>query len=473
MSNLKGLAVLTLPVLLGACTSALISGSALPSSELTAPSLSRAFTFDRDAQVPLNSQWWGRFNDPLLGALVDQALQANTSIRSAKIALQQSRALRDVQNARLFPAIAATGSGQRNQQDGIDGSSSFRVGIDASWEPDVFGARRNSLGAAQADVLSLSASFGDVKVSISAEVALAYIQLRNQQMRLMIARNNFESQNETLQIAVWRAQAGLITSVEVEQARNAAEQTAALIPAFTASIKKSQHALAVLLGQDPATLEEILDVPTGDVAIPQVANDLALEIPAQTLRQRPDIRAAEQRIRGALARVSVAQAARYPGFSIGGSIGLSALTLTGLTQGASLVRALLGSVTVPLFDGGLARAQTRAQEAILEQARLSYETVVLISLNDVADALVALKGDQARLVRLEAAADAASNAARLAQNRFTSGLIDFQIVLQTQRALLTSQDSLVSAKTEVSTDHVRLFKALGGGWSPEAETGSR
>jgi outer membrane protein TolC len=192
---------------------------------------------------------------------------------------------------------------------------------------------------------------------------------------------------------------------------------------------------------------------------------LTLSIPAQTLRQRPDVRAAEHRISAALARVSAADAARYPSFSISGSLGVGAVTLAGLTNGASVANALIGSVSVPLFDGGAARAQVRAQEAALEQARVGYEAVVLTALQDVEDALVALAGDRARLVRLESAATAAGNAALLAQNRYSSGLIDFQTVLQTQRTLLTAQDSVASARADIGADHVRLYKALGGGWS--------
>jgi outer membrane protein TolC len=170
-------------------------------------------------------------------------------------------------------------------------------------------------------------------------------------------------------------------------------------------------------------------------------------------------------VQSALQRVSAADAARYPGFSISGSIGLNALTLGALTNGASLASALLASVSVPLFDGGAARAQVRAQEAALEQARSSYQSVVLTALKDVEDALVALAGDRTRLTHLQSAATAASNAALLAQNRYSSGLIDFQTVLQTQRTLLTTQDSVASAKADISTDHVRLYKALGGGWN--------
>ncbi len=430
---------------------------ALPAAWSTAASPTSA------ANDPATSlaQWWQRFNDPLLSTLVAQALQANTSIRSAQAALQQSRALRDVQSAGLLPDVSASGSVQRSKSGGNDASNSFRVGLDASWEPDVFGGKHSAVNAAEADTQVAEATLADVQVSMAAEVALAYIQLRGQQAQAMIARNNLASQNETLQITDWRAQAGLVTSVEVEQARTAREQTSAQIPTLEASMAKTRHALAVLTGQPPEALQALL---TDSLAIPQAADDLALSIPAQTLRQRPDVRAAEQRISAALARVSAADAARYPSFSISGSLGLSALTLGALGNGASVVNALLGSVSVPLFDGGAARAQVRAQTAALEQARVAYESVVLTALKDVEDALVALRGDRDRLTHLQSAATAAGNADQLAQQRYNSGLIDFQTVLQTQRALLTTQDSVASTSADISADHVRLYKALGGGW---------
>ncbi len=407
-------------------------------------------------------QWWQRFNDPLLSTLVTRALQANTTVRSAQAALQQSRAVRDIQSAGLLPGVSASGSAQRGRSGGNDASNSFKAGLDASWEPDVFGGKHSALNAAEADAQAAQASLSDIQVSVAAEVALAYIQLRGQQAQLMIARNNLESQLETQQITDWRAQAGLITSLEVEQARTASEQTSAQIPTLQANIEKTSHSLAVLTGQAPASLQALLKEP---LAIPQAAENLALDIPAQTLRQRPDVRAAELRVQSALQRVSAADAARYPGFSISGSIGLNALTLGALTNGASIASALLGSVSVPLFDGGAARAQVRAQEAALEQARSSYQSVVLTALKDVEDALVSLAGDRTRLTHLKGAATAASNAALLAQNRYSSGLIDFQTVLQTQRTLLTTQDSVASTTADIGTDHVRLYKALGGGWN--------
>lgn len=410
----------------------------------------------------LAAPWWHQFNDPLLTRLITQALQANTSIRSAQAALQQSRALRDVKVASLLPGVSASGSAQRSKSGDIDASNSFRAGLDAAWEPDIFGGKRSALNATESDAQAAQATLADVQVSVAAEVALAYIQLRGLQAQLAIARNNLESQSETLQITDWRAQAGLTTSLEVEQARTASEQTRAQIPTLEASLAKTRHSLAVLTGQTPDALHLLL---TPVMPVPQAASTLAQTIPAQTLRQRPDVRAAEHRVSAALARVSVADAARYPGFSISGSVGLNALTLGALTNGASVATALLGSVSVPLFDGGAARAQVLAQEAALEQTRASYQAVVLTALKDVEDALVALQGDRTRLIHLTKAADAASNAALLAQQRYASGLIDFQTVLQTQRSLLTSQDSVASTQADISADHVRLYKALGGGWN--------
>ena len=202
--------------------------------------------------------------------------------------------------------------------------------------------------------------------------------------------------------------------------------------------------------------------------MPQAANDLALNIPAETLRQRPDVRAAEHQIGAALARTAQADAARYPSFQLSGSVGLSALTLGALGGSGALVSALLGSVSVPIFDGGASKAQVRAQEAALDRARVGYQAAVLTALKDVEDALIALRGNRERLDRLRNAADAAGNAALLARQRYQSGLVDFQTVLDTQRTLLSTQDSVASTQAELSADHVRLYKALGGGWQGDA-----
>jgi NodT family efflux transporter outer membrane factor (OMF) lipoprotein len=412
------------------------------------------------------STWWQRFDDPALAALITNALDANTSVRSAQGALRQARALSDLARAGMGPTVSVTGSAQRSQSGNSDASNTFKAGVGASWEPDVFGGNRAAANASETDAQASAASLANVQVSLAAEAATSYINLRGLQTRLAIARSNLATQAETLQITRWRAQAGLVSSLDVEQAVTAAEQTQAQIPALQTSVGQTLNALAVLTGQAPGRLNATLGTAG---PIPPAPAGLALAFPAETLRQRPDVRAAELKVRSAWSRVVIADAARYPSFSLSGSLGLSALTLGALTDGASLLKSVLASVSAPLFDGGAGKAQVRAQEAALDQARASYEGAVLTALQDVEDALVAIQGDSERLMRLQAAATAAANAELLARQRYESGLIDFATVLGTQRTLLSAQDSVASTQASLSADHVRLYLALGGGWTPDAE----
>ena len=406
------------------------------------------------------ARWWERFGDPQLSALVAQALQAHPSALSAQAALRQARAQASVQAAGMLPDVTLSGSAQRSRSGGQTGNS-FQVGLDAGWEPDLFGRLDAGVQASQADARAAQASLEQVHVSLSAEVALEYIALRSLQQRLAIAQRNLETQQQTLQITDWRVQAGLATSLVAEQARAAAEQTAAQVPQLQANLAQAHHALAVLTGQAPAALDAALAAPQ---AVPQPSQALALDIPADTLRQRPDVRVAQERVQAALARVSQADAARYPSLRLSGSLGLRALTLGALGDSASLVHSLLGSVAVPLFDGGATQAQVQVQQAALEQARQAYQLAVLTALKEVEDALVALQGEAARLAHLQQATQAAGNAALLAQQRYASGLIDFASVLETQRTQLATQDALATSQANLGSNHVRLFKALGGGW---------
>lgn len=462
VSRPYALTATALALALSACTALVPAPANTPS--LPVPSvwsgLAAAETMT-SVPTPL-ARWWLRFDDPLLVALIDEALRANQSVRSAVAALVQSRALRDVQAAALVPGVTGSASAQRNRVD-AGSANAFRAGFDASWEPDIFGGTRAAVAAADADTHASAATLGDVQVSVAAEVAVNYMQWRGLQERLVIARANLDSQQETLQITQWRAQAGLVTVLEVEQARAAAEQTRALIPALQTTAAQTEHALAALTRNAPDGLHARLNPPA---AAPVVNDSLVLDIPAETLRQRPDIRAAEARVVAASARVTQADAARYPSFKLDGSIGLAALTLGSLANGSSVVSALFASVAGPIFDGGAGAAQVRAQQAALEQARAGYDTAVLTALRDVEDSLVALRNDRERLVSLRAAAAAAGNAALLARQRFDSGLIDFQVVLDTQRTALISQQNVAVTAADLNADHVRLYKALGGGWEP-------
>ena len=460
------LLTLTLAALLSGCASLTPTRDTLPPTPVPAEWSTTAPYPPATADAAQLASWWQGFQDPQLTALVTQALQANTDIRTAQAALQQARALRDVSAAGLGPRVGTSASAQRSKSGDIQTGNLFQVGLDASWEPDVFGGNRSALNASDADVRAATASLGNVQVSLAAEAALAYLQLRGLQAQRLIAQSSVAAQRETLQLTRWRAQAGLASSLDVEQGIAASEQTAAQIPVFDTGIAQAASSLAVLTGQSPGVLRSAL---ANAAPVPQAADTLALAIPADTLRQRPDVRAAEGRISAALARVAQADAARYPGFQLSGSLGLRALTLGTLTGGASVANALLASVSVPLFDGGAARAQVRVQQAALEQTRLAYQATVLVALKDVEDALVSLQGNRERLARLQAAADAAGNADLLARQRYASGLIDFRAVLDTQRTLLSTQDSVESTRASLSADHVRLYKALGGGWTRALE----
>jgi multidrug efflux system outer membrane protein len=409
--------------------------------------------------------WWQRFGDPALDALIADALAANTDVAQAQANLRQARALARVDAAQIGPRVDGSGSVQRSARDGAGAGNKFQAGLDASWELDLFGGKRAGALAGALDAQASAATLGDVQVSVTAETALAYLSLRAAELRRGIAQQNLASQQETLQLTQWRVQAGLATSLESEQARAAVEQTRAQSISLDKTIDQTRHALALLTGRTPAQL-----VLTAGTDLPSPPPELALAIPAQTLAQRADVRAAQARVQAAAQRVTQADAQRLPSVSIGGSIGLSALTLSGLGAGGALASALLGSVSLPIFDGGAARAQVDTQQAAFDSAGAAWRAVVLTALRDVEDALVALQRDREREATLRLAAQAADNAALLARQRYTSGLVDFQTVLETQRTQLSAQDGVASARADVAADHVRLYKALGGGWNPDGVT---
>lgn len=414
-------------------------------------------------------RWWQQFGDQTLDELIQLALSANPSVQSAHAAVRQSRATLQATRGSYGPALNASGSAQRSKTGDNPAGNRFQAGLDASWEPDLFGGNGASVAASEADVRAAETSLANAQVSLAAEVAAYYIDLRGSQQRLAIARRNLTLQQETLQITRWRVQAGLASSIDLEQAITASEQTQAQMPALQASVSQTIHALSVLTGQVPAALNTQL---TQARAIPLAPAHLALSLPADTLRQRPDVSGAAHRVEAARARLKAADAARYPSLRLSGSVGLSALTLSGLGSGATLANALLGSISAPLFDGGAASARVDAQQAVVDQALQTYAATVLTALQDVEDALVSMHGNRERLARLQAAADAAANAELLARQRYGSGLIDFRSVLDTQRSLLSAQDSVATVQASLSTDHVRLYKALGGGWQPVADTSS-
>lgn len=411
-------------------------------------------------------QWWRGLNDPLLSALVDEALQAAPDLRNSQARLRESRARRAVAASDRYPSVTASGTGRRSRSSEETGSgdtrSLYSAGFDASWEVDVFGGVRRGVEAAEADLAASVENLHDARVSLAAETALNYVEVRALQTRLAIARDNLASQSETLQLTSWRYQAGLVGSQDVEQARTNREQTRAQIPSLENSLAEAEHRLDILLGHPPGTLHARL---AETAPLPNAPERIAVGIPADTLRQRPDVKAAERKLAAETARVGVAEAARYPAFKISGSIGVEALELSALGNRAAATTSLLAGITAPVFNAGRLRNQVEIQDAVREQALVAYEKTVLTALQEVENALVAIARNDERSQALASAVASAENAAELARQNYSAGLIDFQSVLNTERTVLSVSDSLANTRADGLLALIRLYKALGGGWS--------
>lgn len=409
------------------------------------------------------SRWWETLGDVTLTGLVEKALVASPDLRIAQSRLRQARAQRGLARIGWLPGVDGAVTAGASRTTGSDARESYTAGLDASWEVDVFGATRRAVSAAQADVEASEASLQATQVSLAAEVALGYLQLRSYQARLAISRSSLARQEETLDLTRWRAQAGLTSELDVEQARANAEQTRAQIPSLETALAETEHALATLLGQPPASLHDVL-APGG--AVPSIPDAVAVGIPADTLRQRPDVRAAERQLVAAIARVGEAKAARFPTFRISGTLGASGPSVGDLLGAETVARSLLGGLTAPIFYRGRIRRQIEIQSEAQEQALVGYESTVLAALEEVENAIVSLANSRRRRVSLEAAVEASRTAAELARHRYSTGLASYQTVLDTERTVLSAEDGLEASRAEGAQALVRLYKALGGGWTP-------
>ncbi len=415
------------------------------------------------------ARWWANLGDATLTRLVERALQDNRDLKTAASRLRQARAQRALAHANRLPTTSAAVSASVANQAGIETTASASAGPDASWEVDLFGGLKDAEVAARADEASTAETLHDTQVSLVAEVATDYVNLRGYQRRLAIAQQNLASQSETLQITEWRAQAGLVSTLDVEQARTTVQQTRAALPSLESNIAQEEHALALLLGVAPGSFVEELG---GGGPVPSLPAQIGAGIPANVLRQRPDVRAAEQTVLAETARLAKTQVARYPTFTLSGSLAVQAMS-GALMGGTSLVPSLIGTVTQTLFDGGRIRQQIAIQSAVQEQAVIHYEASVLTALEEVENALVSLETNRQRLQALEAAAGSARAAAVLARTRYTAGLADFQTVLDTERTGLSAEDSVATTQAAQVVSLIQLYKALGGGWSaaqPQAGT---
>jgi NodT family efflux transporter outer membrane factor (OMF) lipoprotein len=462
-------------------------GELLPSGAATGPST-------RPSPRPPVLQWWRTFGDSQLDALVDRAMKSNLDLRRAQARVVEARALRDVANADLFPSLNAGGSythsrtpsdafGPVSPAGGTGGSSGggastgftgspstegnfFQTGFDAAWEIDVFGGVRRNVEAAEADIAVAVEDRRDVMVSLLAEVARNYIELRGFQRQIIIARENLATQQQTLDLTRNLQRGGRASDLDVARAQAQVATTASLIPTLEAFARQSVHRLGVLVGQDPMALSGEL---TPVKPIPQPPPDVPVGVPSELLRRRPDIRRAERQLAASSARIGAATADLFPKFSLTGSLGLENSRFNNLFDYSSRYWSVGPSVSWPVFDAGRIRANIRVQSAREEQAVATYEQSVLTALQEVEDALVNYVKEEARRRSLAEAADANKRAVDLANQLWTAGRTDFLSVLQAQRDLFVTQDALVQSDRTVSTNLVTLYKVLGGGWEVEAQ----
>jgi NodT family efflux transporter outer membrane factor (OMF) lipoprotein len=412
--------------------------------------------------------WWQNFNDPKLTQLVERSRIENLDVQTAASRIGQARASLGISRADRWPSIDASAISTRSQSSNAVGTGQrvdfYRVGLDAWWERDLFGGTRRSIEAGVADLEGRMAEAEAIRVSVEAETALRYVEVRGLQRRLQIAENNLAAQQETFELTQLRAQAGLSTELDVQLARTNLESTRARLPNLENQLAKTRHALSLLLGVPPGALDEELEAP---IPIPTARPDVAVGVPAEVLRQRPDIRSAERAVATQSALVGVATAQLYPNFRLSGSIGLEALSLDGLLADDVIAWSAGPSISIPIFNRGKLKRNVDIQVELLEQSEINYKRTVLGALSEVEDALVALRSEQEQQDAYEQAASAASNAVELSLDLYRTGLRDFQSVLEAQRSLYSFEDLLAQSQVGEVASLIRLYKALGGGWSSE------
>lgn len=413
------------------------------------------------------SRWWSTLKDPVLSDLIERAVAGNLDLKEARSRVREARAQRGVSEADLYPTLDTPGRINRSRNDTGTGGATYRTlytaGFDAGWELDLFGGVRRSVEAAEADLQAAGEDLRDVLVSLLAEVALNYVEARTYQTRLAVAQANLKSQEETHDLTKARFMAGLSDELAVHQALHNLESTRAGIPTLRTGLEETLNRLAVLLGEHPGAIHKVMEEAR---PIPVTPLEVAVGIPADTLRRRPDIRQAERRLAAQTARVGVATAELYPKFTLSGSISFESLESHTLFRRASRTMGIGPGISWRLFEAGAIRRNIEVRSALQEQALIQYEATVLKALEEVENALKAYAEEQERRTALQRANGAAQQAEKLARDKYQAGLIDFSEVLDAQRSLLSLQDQLAQSHGAITSDLIRLYKALGGGWAP-------
>jgi multidrug efflux system outer membrane protein len=414
--------------------------------------------------APFDPRWWTQFDDPVLNSLVDKSITANTTIRVAQARLAESRAVFDERKFDRFPTVPADASysyakqqipGFFNQPDTIN---AFRSGFDASWEIDLFGRVRHGIAAARSDNQALDADLHDVEVSVVAELARNYFELRGAQWRLAVAEQSLKNQQDTLRLTQLRRDAGVGEEQDVASAAARVAATDATIPLFELEEKRAEYRIAVLTGTRPGELSADLS-PRNYTPI-----DKALPIgnAADLLRRRPDVRAAERRLSAATERQGIAVAQLFPQVSVSAFVGFLAGRGSLFFTTQSFATTASPSVTWSAFDLGRARARVRASNAATEEALASYDETVLRALEEAENSFSNYNAQQQRLIKLNAQARESKRAADIARLRYREGVIDFLSLLDAERTQLQAEDGVAESERDVYTAVIAIYKALGG-----------
>ena len=424
-------------------------------------------------------EWWKRLNDPVLDKLVDVAFAQNLTLQIAAVRIYQARAQLGIVLGDRFPQSQKVGAGYKKEWlskdvgvlkeiSKIDPSfdptfETWSTGFDASWELDLWGQVRRGIQAATANVVVQVADYDDVLVTLVGDVATAYVTIRELQAELALAQANVTTQTKSLHLTEVRFKNGVTTELDVQEATALLDNTKAEIPALEADLAKAENALAVLLGMPAGDIDAAVRRPR---AMPNPPAKIGVGIPADLLRRRPDIRAAEMRAAEQAAQIGVAQADLYPQFGITGSIGLKATDFSDLFTGSSRAGLFNPGISWNFLNYGRIRNNVRVHDARYQEAIVNYQQTVLKAYSEVEDALTAFLKAKEQAVYLAQASAAADKAVGIALDQYKQGTADYSRVLNTETALLHTQQRLAAVRAEVLTNLIAVYKGLGGGWEP-------
>ncbi len=416
--------------------------------------------------------WWTVFNDETLNELIDRASTNNLDLKTAAARVEQAAALRGVSASQWWPEIVA-GAGASAFQTSVAQTPSgsdrrgelYEAGLGMAWELDLWGRVRRSVESSDASLQASVENYRDIMVVLYANIAANYINARTLQERLSFATNNLEAQDKTLKLTLNRFDAGLVPALDVSQAKLNRFRTESAIPQLRQTLVETINRLSVLTGQMPYALEQEL---MKTKPIPHPRREVVAGLPAELLRQRPDIRRAERELAAQNALIGATQAELYPTLTLPGTLTVQSPN-GNLFDGANVAYGFGPQLKWSIFNGRRVRSQVDAERAATKVALHSYEQTILLALEEVEGAMAAFAYENDRVSFLEEAEASANKSVQLVTELYKSGLTDFQNVLNMEQALLEQQDQLATSRGRISANLVAIYKALGGGWAPPAE----